>query len=57
MVDNKDHHFLMSIDKLTGRDYIYNSLVSIMQCYLGLVRSQKEVIWTWGFLQNTYLSR
>lgn len=57
MVDNKDHDFLMSIDKLTGRDYIYNSLVSIMQCYLGLVRSQKEVIWTWGFLQNTYLSR
>lgn len=44
MVDNKDHHFLMLIDKLTGRDYIYNSLVSIMQCYLGLVRSQKEVI-------------
>lgn len=57
MVDNKDHDFLMSIDKLTGRDYIYNSLVSITQCYLGLVRSQKEVIWTWGFLQNTYLSR
>lgn len=46
MVDNKDHDFLMSINKLTGRDYIYNSLVSITQCYLGLVRSQKEIIWT-----------
>lgn len=44
MVDNKDHDFLMSIDKLTGRDYIYNSLVSITQCYLGLVRLQKEII-------------
>lgn len=29
MVDNKDYYFLMSIDKLIGRDYIYNLFVLI----------------------------